>query len=54
LHQKELVLNAQDTENFLSATNILREISQMLDRDALIASLGAINLQAMTLNSPAD
>ena len=54
LHEKELVLNAQDTENFLSATNILREISQMLDRDALIASLGAINLRAMTLNSPAD
>ena len=54
LHEKELVLNAQDTQNFLSATNILREISQMLDRDALIASLGAINLRAMTLNSPAD
>lgn len=54
LHEKELVLNKQDTENFLSATNILREISQMLDRDAFIASLGAINLRAMTLNSPAD
>ena len=54
LHEKELVLNAEDTKNFLSATGILREISQMLDRDALIASLGAINLQAMTLNSPAD
>ena len=54
LHEKELVLNAQDTENFLSATNILREISQMLDRDALIASLGTINLRAMTLNSLAD
>ena len=54
LHEKELVLNKQDTENFLSATGILREISQMLDRDALIASLGAINLRAMTLNSPAD
>jgi len=54
LHEKELVLNTEDTENFLSATNILREISQMLDRDALIASLGAINLRAMTLNSPAD
>ena len=54
LHEKELVLNAEDTKNFLSATGILREISQMLDRDALIASLGAINLRAMTLNSPAD
>ena len=54
LHEKELVLNAEDTKNFLSATGILREISQMLDRDALIASLGAINLRAMTLSSPAD
>ena len=54
LHEKELVLNKEDTENFLSATNILREISEMLDNNALIASLGAINLQAMTLNSPAD
>lgn len=54
LHEKELVLNKQDTENFLSATGILREISQMLDRDALVASLGAINLRAMTLNTPAD
>jgi hypothetical protein len=54
LHEKELVLSAEDTKNFLSATGILREISQMLDRDALIASLGAINLRAMTLNSPAD
>lgn len=54
LHEKELVLNAQDTENFLSATNILREISQMLDNNALVASLGMINLRAMTIDSPAD
>lgn len=54
LHEKELVLNAEDTKNFLSATNILREISQMLDRDALVASLGAINISALTLDSPAD
>ena len=54
LHEKELVLNKQDTENFLIATGMLREISQMLDNNALVASLGAINLHAMTLNSPAD
>lgn len=54
LHQKELILNAKDTENFLTATNILREISDMLDQNALVASLGAINLRAMTLNTPAD
>lgn len=54
LHEKEIVLNKKDTENFLTATNILREISDVLDQRALIASLGAINLQAMTINSPAD
>ena len=27
LHEKELVLNAQDTENFLTATTMLHEIS---------------------------
>lgn len=54
LHEKELVLNRQDTENFLSAAAMLREISQMLDNNALVASLGMINLRAMTINSPAD
>ena len=33
---------------------MLREISQMLDNNALVASLGMINLRAMTINSPAD
>ena len=54
LHEKELVLNKQDTENFLSATGILREISQMLDNNALLASLGMINLRAMGVNTAAD
>ena len=54
LHEKELVLNRQDTENFLSAAAMLREISQMLDNNALVASLGMINLRAMTIDSPAD
>lgn len=54
LHEKELVLNKDDTKNFLTATNILREISQMLDNNALVASLGMINLNAMTIGTPAD
>ena len=54
LHEKELVLNAQDTENFLTATTMLRQINQMLDNNALLASLGMINLSAMTLNTEAD
>lgn len=31
LHQKELVLNANDTSNFLKAVNIVREIAQTID-----------------------
>jgi hypothetical protein len=54
LHEKELVLNKDDTANFLTATAMLREISQMLDNNALVASLGAINLHAMTVGNPAD
>jgi hypothetical protein len=34
LHQKELVLNADDTKNFLAATDILRNISQFIDLQA--------------------
>ena len=34
LHQKEIVLNAHDTENFLTAINIVREISNRLEANA--------------------
>jgi hypothetical protein len=35
LHQKEMVLNAQDTENFLLATNILRDIVNKIQLTSL-------------------
>ena len=35
LHEKELVLNADDTSNFLTATNILRDIVSTIDLNAL-------------------
>ena len=35
LHEKELILNKVDTENFLAATEILRSISNMIDLQAL-------------------
>lgn len=54
LHEKELVLNKQDTVNFLTATEILRDINQMLDRNAIAAQLGMIDLKAMTVNNQAD
>ena len=34
LHEKELVLNANDTTNFLAGINILREIAKMIDLQA--------------------
>ena len=35
LHQKELVLNASDTVNFLAAVDILRDITKAIDLQAL-------------------
>ena len=36
LHQKELVLNAHDTENFLTAIGIVRDISDQIEKNALV------------------
>ena len=44
LHEKELVLNAADTENLLSTIGLVREISNMIDIQASGASL--FNLMA--------
>lgn len=41
LHQKELVLNADDTKNFLSGVSILREITRSIDLQAA-ANMGAL------------
>ena len=54
LHEKELVLNAQDTENILSSVNILRQISQALDNSAIWASLGLGGLNAASIGTLAD
>ena len=54
LHQKEIVLNEEDTQNLLSSVELLREINTMLDTKALIASLGMIDLKAFTVNTEAD
>ena len=35
LHQKEIVLNAQDTENFLAGINVLRDITKAIDLQAM-------------------
>ena len=44
LHQKEIVLNSHDTENFLSAVKIVRSMSDMLEHNAHIAMQG-LNLE---------
>jgi hypothetical protein len=35
LHEKEIVLNKDDTVNLLSAISMLREISDIIDRQAM-------------------
>lgn len=42
LHQKEIVLNADDTKNFLSAIEMVRQIATIIDLNAAAAS-GAYN-----------
>ncbi len=59
LHQKELVLNAHDTENFLMATGILREIvakielnqlSSLLNLDAIMEGLSQNSVSNLQQN----
>jgi hypothetical protein len=42
LHSKELVLNAQDTENLLSSMEILNEILRMIDLQSLSSQIGGL------------
>ena len=46
LHQKELVLNAQDTENFLTAIQIVRSMADQLEANARAAQYGMTELRA--------
>ena len=48
LHEKELVLNKDDTQNILSAVEMIRKISQTIDLNAIAASSA---LNSMGLNS---
>lgn len=48
LHQKEIVLNAHDTENFLTAINIVRSMADQLDINARLMQQGLLhNLSAV-------
>lgn len=44
LHQKELVLNAKDTENMLSAVSVIRDLVQQIDLQAISVLVGASSL----------
>ena len=46
LHEKELVLNAEDTENLLTTVTILRELMKAIDLNASWASMGIGMLNA--------
>lgn len=46
LHQKELVLNASDTENLLTSMEVLNKIVEMIDLQSMSSQLGGL------LNSP--
>ena len=46
LHQKEIVLNAHDTENFLTAIKIVRSIADKLDTNVMLAAQGLGNIVA--------
>ena len=50
LHQKELVLNADDTSNMLDIVSMVRDISKMIDMNAL-SSMIASGLTAATVSS---
>lgn len=50
LHEKELVLNAHDTDNFLNTMEVMERILQMLDLQTVSSQLGGI-LSSPTLGS---
>ena len=53
LHEKELVLNAQDTDNLLSAINLVRELNSMIDLRAASSSFNDLLRSPSYTNSGA-
>lgn len=51
LHEKELVLNKDDTTHFLQAIDIVRQISELIDLNALSSAGGLSSLLAATASS---
>lgn len=51
LHEKELVLNKQDTANMLATVGFVRDITQMLSLNASVASAGLGSLMMGNVNA---
>lgn len=51
LHEKEIVLNPEDTENMLASVGILRNITQMIDLRALSAGLASLSAASASSTS---
>ena len=51
LHQKEIVLNEDDTTNFLKTVDIVRQIAEMIDLNALSSAGGFNSLFAATTSN---
>ena len=51
LHQKELVLNAKDTSNILTAVDVVRQLASSIDFNTMTANLATTNIKSASGNS---
>lgn len=51
LHEKELVLNKQDTQNILAAVSLIRQIASAIDLQALMQSFGLLSVGATKIGT---
>jgi hypothetical protein len=56
LHQKEIILNASDTSNFLEAIKIVRQIASQIDLQAASMSSSTFGniLSTINVSGPSD
>ena len=54
LHEKEIVLNAKDTENLLASMDILHNIIDVIDMQAMSAQMGGLLRSPSLMQSDAD
>ena len=54
LHQKEIVLNSQDTANLLDTVDIVRKLIDNIEYKALMSSFGSLNIPSSFGNTNKD